>query len=187
MQNEEVSRLVLQATGRSFLSAAKELCAEAMIQGSTDNVTALVIDLRYACCLHLPSYSLSLFWWRYIRLSLYLLINFFLYLSIQESFIIHSSCFHIWTSRSGHLDIQITCYLCHGSELSIQLCPCVFLIWKYSMYFVHSILTILRSSLSFSFLFSLSSSYFPFFSCCAITKIELGTSCRKTTRNSEYR
>ena len=46
MQNEEVSRLVLQATGRSFLSAAKELCAEAMIQGSTDNVTALVIDLR---------------------------------------------------------------------------------------------------------------------------------------------
>lgn len=52
MQNEEVSRLVLQATGRSFLSAAKELCAEAMIQGSTDNVTALVIDLRWAPSIH---------------------------------------------------------------------------------------------------------------------------------------
>ena len=47
MHNEDVARLVLQAAGRCFLTSARELCAEAMILGSTDNVTALVIDLRY--------------------------------------------------------------------------------------------------------------------------------------------
>lgn len=46
MHNEDVARLVLQAAGRCFLTSARELCAEAMILGSTDNVTALVIDLR---------------------------------------------------------------------------------------------------------------------------------------------
>jgi serine/threonine protein phosphatase PrpC len=48
MHNEDVARLVLQAAGRCFLTSARELCAEAMILGSTDNVTALVIDLRYS-------------------------------------------------------------------------------------------------------------------------------------------
>jgi serine/threonine protein phosphatase PrpC len=48
MHNQDVSRLVLDAAGRSFLTSARELCAEAMILGSTDNVTALVVDLRYA-------------------------------------------------------------------------------------------------------------------------------------------
>ena len=50
MHNQDVSRLVLDAAGRSFLTTARELCAEAMILGSTDNVTALVVDLRYRCC-----------------------------------------------------------------------------------------------------------------------------------------
>lgn len=63
MQNEEVSRLVLQATGRSFLSAAKELCAEAMIQGSTDNVTALVIDLRYSALHSFVFVNTSFLWY----------------------------------------------------------------------------------------------------------------------------
>lgn len=90
MQNEEVSRLVLQATGRSFLSAAKELCAEAMIQGSTDNVTALVIDLRYAACLHLRLRLLQLdFLSVVIKLSLHLLLNLSIYLTIQEPLIVH--------------------------------------------------------------------------------------------------
>jgi protein phosphatase 1L len=44
MRNEEVARLCL--TSKNFLTVAKELCSEAMIMGSTDNVTALVIDLR---------------------------------------------------------------------------------------------------------------------------------------------
>jgi hypothetical protein len=88
MQNEEVSRLVLQATGRSFLSAAKELCAEAMIQGSTDNVTALVIDLRYAACLHLRLLQLD-FLSVVIKLSLHLVLNQPIHLLIQESFVIH--------------------------------------------------------------------------------------------------
>jgi hypothetical protein len=94
MQNEEVSRLVLQATGRSFLSAAKELCAEAMIQGSTDNVTALVIDLRYASCLHLHLRLLQLdFLSVMTKLSLHLLLNQSIYLPIQESFIIYPILF----------------------------------------------------------------------------------------------
>ena len=44
MRNEDVARLCL--TSKNFLTVAKELCSEAMIMGSTDNVTALVIDLR---------------------------------------------------------------------------------------------------------------------------------------------
>jgi hypothetical protein len=90
MQNEEVSRLVLQATGRSFLSAAKELCAEAMIQGSTDNVTALVIDLRYAACLYLHLRLLQLDFLSVVtKLSFHLLLNLSIYFPIQVSIIIH--------------------------------------------------------------------------------------------------
>jgi len=33
-------------SSKSFLTVAKELCSEALIMGSTDNVTALVVDLR---------------------------------------------------------------------------------------------------------------------------------------------
>jgi len=46
LRNEEVSRLVLEATRRGFLSSSRELCTEALRIGSTDNVTVLVIDLR---------------------------------------------------------------------------------------------------------------------------------------------
>lgn len=44
MRNEDVARQVLSS--KSFLTVAKELCSEALIMGSTDNVTALVVDLR---------------------------------------------------------------------------------------------------------------------------------------------
>jgi protein phosphatase 1L len=44
MRNEEVAQLVLAS--KDFLSIARELCHEAIIMGSTDNVTALVIDLK---------------------------------------------------------------------------------------------------------------------------------------------
>ena len=46
LRNDEVARFINSATQLNFISAAKELCSEALMLGSTDNVTALVIDLR---------------------------------------------------------------------------------------------------------------------------------------------
>lgn len=46
MENNDVSRLAIEATKRNFLASAKELCSEALIMGSTDNVTVMIIDLR---------------------------------------------------------------------------------------------------------------------------------------------
>ena len=46
MQNDDVSRLALSVTKKNFLSSAKEICSEALIMGSTDNVTVMIIDLR---------------------------------------------------------------------------------------------------------------------------------------------
>lgn len=47
MQNEEVGRFVQSSITKSgFETAARVLCDEAIALGSTDNVTALVIDLR---------------------------------------------------------------------------------------------------------------------------------------------
>lgn len=45
MENEEVARLVL-SNSQDFLTLGKKLCSEAIVLGSTDNVTALVIDLK---------------------------------------------------------------------------------------------------------------------------------------------
>lgn len=45
IENEDVAKIVLR-NGRDFLNVAKRLCTEAIIMGSTDNVTALVIDLK---------------------------------------------------------------------------------------------------------------------------------------------
>ena len=46
MHNEDVARLVVQAGAYDFAAIAKTLCAEALILGSSDNVTAVVVDLR---------------------------------------------------------------------------------------------------------------------------------------------
>ena len=46
MQNDDVSRLALSVTKKNFVDSAKEICSEALIMGSTDNVTVMIIDLR---------------------------------------------------------------------------------------------------------------------------------------------
>lgn len=45
MENSEVAKLVLKWKN-DFINIGKKLCNEAIIMGSTDNVTALVIDLK---------------------------------------------------------------------------------------------------------------------------------------------
>lgn len=45
IENEDVAKIVLR-NARDFLNVSKRLCTEAIIMGSTDNVTALVIDLK---------------------------------------------------------------------------------------------------------------------------------------------
>lgn len=46
LSNEQVARLVRNTAPRGFLECAKVLCSEALIMGSTDNVTVLVVDLK---------------------------------------------------------------------------------------------------------------------------------------------
>ena len=46
LRNDDVARLVAQAAAYDFATTAKSLCAEALLMGSTDNVTAMVVDLR---------------------------------------------------------------------------------------------------------------------------------------------
>eukprot|EP00428_Durinskia_dybowskii_P079457 CAMPEP_0170449776 /NCGR_PEP_ID=MMETSP0117_2-20130122/51426_1 /TAXON_ID=400756 /ORGANISM="Durinskia baltica, Strain CSIRO CS-38" /LENGTH=286 /DNA_ID=CAMNT_0010711043 /DNA_START=251 /DNA_END=1111 /DNA_ORIENTATION=+ len=45
IENEDVGKIVLR-NARDFLNVAKRLCTEAIIMGTQDNVTALVIDLK---------------------------------------------------------------------------------------------------------------------------------------------
>lgn len=45
MENDDVAKLVIK-NRKDFLNIGKILCTEAIIMGSTDNVTALVIDLK---------------------------------------------------------------------------------------------------------------------------------------------
>ena len=45
MSNEDVAEIVL-SSAKDFLEAGKAVCNEAIIMGSTDNVTTLVIDLK---------------------------------------------------------------------------------------------------------------------------------------------
>lgn len=45
MDNDDVAKLVLR-NSRDFINLGKLLCTEAIMMGSTDNVTALVIDLK---------------------------------------------------------------------------------------------------------------------------------------------
>ena len=48
MQNEDVAKLVMSSSPfKDFLNIGKKLCTEAIILGSTDNVTALIVDLKY--------------------------------------------------------------------------------------------------------------------------------------------
>ena len=47
LSNEQVAKLVRNTASRGFLECAKVLCSESLIMGSTDNVTVLVVDLRY--------------------------------------------------------------------------------------------------------------------------------------------
>ena len=47
MQNEDVAKLVMSSSPfKDFLNIGKKLCTEAIILGSTDNVTALIVDLK---------------------------------------------------------------------------------------------------------------------------------------------
>ena len=46
MQNDDVSRLAMSATKKNFLASAKEICSEALLMGSTDNITVMIVDLR---------------------------------------------------------------------------------------------------------------------------------------------
>jgi serine/threonine protein phosphatase PrpC len=45
ISNEELGKLVVSGA-RDFLNIAKTICTEAILLGSTDNVTVLVIDLK---------------------------------------------------------------------------------------------------------------------------------------------
>lgn len=45
LRNDEVAKLVLKHA-KNFVDISKELCGEAILMGSADNVTALVIDLK---------------------------------------------------------------------------------------------------------------------------------------------
>ncbi len=45
LRNDEVAKLVLKHA-KNFADVSKELCSEAILMGSADNVTALVIDLK---------------------------------------------------------------------------------------------------------------------------------------------
>ena len=44
MSNEDVARFMMNAT--NFTEVAKELCYEATILGSSDNITVVVVDLK---------------------------------------------------------------------------------------------------------------------------------------------
>jgi protein phosphatase 1L len=46
LSNDQVAKLIRNTAPRGFLECAKVLCSEALIMGSTDNVTVVVIDLR---------------------------------------------------------------------------------------------------------------------------------------------
>lgn len=47
MSNDEVAKLVMNSSPfRDFINIGKKLCTEAIILGSTDNVTALIVDLK---------------------------------------------------------------------------------------------------------------------------------------------
>lgn len=46
MDNEEVARFVLRHVNTDFINVAQKLCREAMMMGSGDNVTVLVIDIK---------------------------------------------------------------------------------------------------------------------------------------------
>ncbi len=46
LSNEDVAKIVRAGVTRGFLHVAKQLCGEAILSGSSDNVTALVVDLK---------------------------------------------------------------------------------------------------------------------------------------------
>ena len=46
LKNEEVGKLVYNAANKDFINCSKFLCSEALIAGSTDNITVVVVDLR---------------------------------------------------------------------------------------------------------------------------------------------
>jgi protein phosphatase 1L len=46
LRNDDVAKLVWSVASKDFVNVAKMLCSEALIMGSTDNVTAVVVDLK---------------------------------------------------------------------------------------------------------------------------------------------
>jgi serine/threonine protein phosphatase PrpC len=48
LKNEDVAKFVLNYRDKKFSNVARDLCFEALILGSSDNVTVQVIDLRKA-------------------------------------------------------------------------------------------------------------------------------------------
>jgi serine/threonine protein phosphatase PrpC len=46
MKNEDVARFVMNYKDKKFANVARDLCFEAIILGSSDNITAQVVDLR---------------------------------------------------------------------------------------------------------------------------------------------
>ena len=49
MYGTDVGKLVYSSANRDFIGAARHLCSEALIMGSTDNITVVIIDLRFVC------------------------------------------------------------------------------------------------------------------------------------------
>ena len=46
LRNEDVARFVLGYKDKKFTNVARDLCFEAIILGSTDNITVQVVDIR---------------------------------------------------------------------------------------------------------------------------------------------
>ena len=46
LRNEDVARFVMTYKDKKFTNVARDLCFEAIILGSSDNITVQVVDLR---------------------------------------------------------------------------------------------------------------------------------------------
>lgn len=46
LTNDQVAKIVGRCSSADFVNVAKDLCSEALLSGSSDNVTAVVVDLK---------------------------------------------------------------------------------------------------------------------------------------------